>query len=107
MPNTIPLVRKKRQSASFWFQCASLDSARPPAASVSASWSMERCSIAPIAHLIFGWLAEARHRARDPIGGPRDQLRGVHDRKAEQSDSPRRVGEPCGRLFLADEDRLA
>src|ERR1700726_3381929 len=107
MPNTIPLARKNRQSASFWFQRASLDSFSPSAASASSSRAMEKCSVASIAHLISGRLAQARHRAGDPVRRPCDQLRGIHDRQAEQFDGLRGVGKPCRWLLLADDDRLA
>src|SRR5580704_18764520 len=68
---------------------------------------MARCSVSPIAYLVFGGLAEARHRARHPIGRPGDQLPGIDDRKAEQFDRLRGVAEPGRRLFGADEDGIA
>src|ERR1700748_1161013 len=103
----MPLVRKNSQSASFWFQCASVDSFNPPAASLASSWLMGRCSVTPIAHLVFGRLAVARHRSRDPVRGPFDLLRRVNQRQAEQFHRLRGGGEPGGRSFLADENGLA
>src|ERR1700759_4417852 len=105
MPNTMPFSRKYRQSDSFWFQCASVDSASPPGTSPAPSWAMVRWSISPIAHLVFGGLAEARHRPRYPIGGPCDPLRGIDNRQAEKFYGLRCIGEPSGRLFLACYDR--
>src|SRR5215831_17643889 len=64
-------------------------------------------SVASIAHLIFGRLAEARHGAGDPIGGPGDQLLGVDDRQSKQFDSLRCIREPGGRLLPSDNDGLA
>src|SRR5262249_41162564 len=104
-PKTVPFVMKKRQSASFWFQCASVESRRPPAASRASSWTMANCSVSPIAHLVFGRLVEAWHRPGHPIRGPFDQLCGVDDRQAKQCHGLRRIGEPGGRLFLAGDDR--
>src|ERR1700744_717322 len=105
MPNTMPLVRKYSQSASFWFQCASVDSAIPPATSPAPSCVMARCSVSPIAYLVFGGLAEARHRPRHPVGGPCDELRGIDDRQPEQLYGLRGVGQPRSRLLLARNHR--
>src|ERR1700743_270567 len=66
---------------------------------------MARWSVSPIAHLVFGGLAEARHRPRHPVGGPCDQLRGIDDRQAEQLDPLRGVSQPGGRHLLARYDR--
>src|ERR1700729_257821 len=108
MPNTMPLLRKTSQPASFWFQCASLESASPPATSLAPSWVMARCSVSPIAHLVFRGLAETRHRSRHPVGGPCDELCRVDDRQAEQLARLRGFGEPGGRFLLArDQRRLA
>src|SRR5436309_14350729 len=107
MPNTIPLLRKRRQSASFWFQCASVDSTSPACASPTPSSTMEMGSVSAIAHLIFGGLAEARHRSRNPVRGPADQLFRVDDRQAEQFYGLRGIGEPRRRLFLACDHRRA
>src|SRR5471030_885596 len=67
---------------------------------------MARWSIAAIAHLVFGRLAQAWHRARDPVRGPGDQSLGIHDRQAEQFYRPRGVGQPRRRLFSADDDGI-
>src|SRR6185295_10695639 len=107
MPNTTPWLRKNRQSASFWFQPASVDSTSPACASPTPSSIMSLGSVAAIAHLVFGGFAEVRHRPRHPIGGPADELLGIDDRQAEQLHRPRRVGQPGRRLFLADDDRRA
>src|SRR5690242_16427831 len=64
-------------------------------------------SVAAIADLVLGRLAEARHVPLHPVGGPFDQLVGVHDGQTEQLDRLRCVGEPRRRLFLAAEYRLA
>src|SRR5882757_4015753 len=103
----MPLLRKKRQSASFWFQRDSVESASAAGASARPSSTMEMCSVSAIAHLVFGGLAEARHRTRDPVRGPGDQLRGIDDRPAEQSLRLRGVGEPGGGFFLARYHRSA
>src|SRR4051812_13294744 len=103
----MPRDRKKRQSASFWFQRASVDSTRPAAASATSSWTMAISSVAAIAHLVFGRLAQRRHRARNPVGCPPDQLLGIDDWQAEQLDGLRRVGQPGRRLFLANDAWLA
>src|SRR6185369_17689557 len=102
MPNTTPWLRKNRQSASFWFQPASVDSTSPACASPIPSSTMSIGSIAAIAHLVFGGLAEVRHRSRHPVGGPADQLFSIYDRHAEQFHRLRRIGEPGRRLFRAD-----
>src|ERR1700748_3346751 len=102
----MPLVRKNSQSASVWFQCASVESRSPPAASPASSWLIGRCSISSIAHLILGRLAETRHRPHHPVGGPFDQALRVDDRQSEQLDGLRGVGEPGGRPLLANKDRL-
>src|SRR6185369_15599066 len=101
MPNTTPWLRKNRQSASFWFQPASVDKTSPACASPTPSSTTSIGSIAAIAHLVFGGLAEARHRSRYPVGRPADELLGVDDRQAEQFHRLRGVGEPRRRLFLA------
>src|SRR5258707_8953725 len=100
-PNPPRLPRKNRQSASFWSQCASVDSTSPACASPTPSSTIEMCSVSAIAHLVFGGLAEARHRPRNPVRGPADQLIGIDDRQAEQFDGLRGVGEPRRRLLLA------
>src|SRR5437764_1384762 len=100
MPNTIPSCRKMRQSSSVWFQRASVDSTSPAIASSTPSLMMDGASVASIAHLVFGGLAEARHGARDPVRRPGDQLLGVDHRRAEQLDRLGGVSEPRGRLFL-------
>src|SRR5258708_11889183 len=105
-PNTIPLLRKNRQSASFWFQCASVDSTSPAGASLTPSSTMETCSISAITDLVFGGLAEARHRPRDPVRGPADQLVGIDNRQTEQFYGLRCVGEPRRRFFLADDNGM-
>src|SRR5512138_302093 len=107
MPNTTPLLRKNCQSASFWFQPASVDSTSPACASPAPSSTMSIFLVPTIAHLIFGGLAEAGHRSRDPVGGPTDQLLGVDDRQAEQSHRLRGVGQPSRRLFVAGDDGSA
>src|SRR5665213_3888737 len=107
MPNTSPWVRKKRQSASFWFQCASVESRSPAGASSGPSRTISACSIAAIAHLVFGGLAVARHRARDPVRCPVDQLLGIDDRQAEHPDGLRSIGEPGRRLFAAGDNGFA
>src|SRR5690242_11808653 len=99
----MPLTRKNRQSASFWFQCASVDSTSPSCASAASSSTMSTDSIAAIAHLVFGGLAEAGHRPRHPVRGPVDELLGIDDRVAEQFDGLRGVGEPGLWIFLADD----
>src|SRR5258708_37056953 len=68
---------------------------------------MARCSVSAIGTLVFGGLAEAWHRAWDPVCGPGDQSLGIDDRQAEHSYCLRGVGEPRGRLLLADDNRLA
>src|SRR5258708_16624898 len=68
---------------------------------------MARCSVSGIANLVFGGLAEGWYRARDPVCGPGDQSLGIDDRQAEHSYCLRGVGEPRGRLLLADDNRLA
>src|SRR5260370_15321802 len=68
---------------------------------------MARCSVSAIAHLVFGGLAEAWHRARDPVCGPGDQSLGIDDRQTEHSYCLRGVGEPRRRLLRADDNRLA
>src|SRR5258705_13180901 len=64
-------------------------------------------SVAAIAHLEFGGLAEAGHRAGDLVRRPGSQLLGIDDRQAEHFDSLRGVGEPGGRPLGPDNDRLA
>src|SRR5207237_9930725 len=98
----MPWLRKNRQSASFWFQPASVDNASPACASPTPSSTMSIGSIAAIAHLVFGGLAEARHRSRHPVGGPTDELLGIDDRQAEQFRRLRGSGEPGRRLLRAD-----
>src|SRR5438105_9232341 len=107
MPNTTPWLSKKRQWASFWFQPASVDTASPACAPPTPSSTTSIGSIAAIAHLVFGGLAEARHRSRYPVGGPTDELPGIDDRQAEQFHRLRCVGEPGRRLLLADNDGRA
>src|SRR5689334_24935882 len=102
----MPCDRKNRQSSSFWFQRASVDSTSPAAASSTPRRAMAISSVAAIADLVFGRLAEARHVPLYPVGGPFDQLVGIDDGKAEQLDRLRRVGQPCCRLFLADQDGI-
>src|SRR5712671_4416224 len=68
---------------------------------------MAMWSVSAIAHLVFGGLAEARHRPRDPVRGPADQLIGVDDRQAEQICRLRCVGEPRRWFLLADDNRRA
>src|SRR5258708_29532143 len=68
---------------------------------------MARCSVSAIAHLVFGGLAEAWQRARDPVCGAGDESLGIDDRQAEHSYCLRGVGEPRGRLLRADDNRLA
>src|SRR5882757_4789148 len=101
----MPWLRKNRQSASLWFQCASLESASPADASSRLSSTIAGSSVAAIAHLVFGGLAEVRHRPRNPVGRPRNQLVGVDDRQPKQFHGLRGVGQPGGRLLLADDDR--
>src|SRR5947209_167605 len=84
MPNTVPLARKQRQSSVVWFQPASSDKARPADASASDSSSMSSAtSVAPIAHLEFCRLADARLIACDPIGGPGDHMLEIDEWLAE------------------------
>jgi len=73
--------------------------------SPAPSWVNARWSVSAIAHLVFGGLAEARHRPRHPVGGPCHELRGIDDRWAKQLHCLRGVGEPGGRLLLAHDNR--
>src|SRR5439155_26961492 len=97
-------LRKNRQSASFWVQCAAVDSRSPAGASATPSSTRLMRSVSAIAHLIFGGLAEARHRPRHPVRGPADQLIGTDDRQPEQFYGLRGVSEPLGRLPLSYND---
>src|ERR1043166_981271 len=65
-----PCAMNTFQSSAVWFQptFAESASARGTSAPVSAAWTS--ASVAPIAHLEFGGLVEARHVARNPVGGP-------------------------------------
>src|SRR6185369_15415442 len=76
-------------------------------ASPTPSSTMSIGSVAAITHLVFGGLAEARHRPRHPVGGPTDQLLGIDDRQAEQLHRLRGIGQPRRRLFLADDHGCA
>src|SRR3569833_2263096 len=99
----MPFDRKNRQSSSCWFQRASVDSTSPAGASSRPRRAMA-ISVAAIADLEIGGLAEARHVPLHPVSGPLDQLLGIDDRKAEQFDRQRRIGQPRRRLFLDDEN---
>src|SRR6185437_17163436 len=103
----MPLVRKYRQSASFWFQCASVESFNPAVASRASSLAIARCSISAIAHLVFRGLAETWHRARHPVRGPFDEPAGIDDGQTEQFHRLRGVGKPRGGLLFADKDGCA
>src|ERR1700754_3356659 len=91
-PMTTPLDRKKRQSASFWFQRASVDSKSPAAASSTPRRTMVTSSVPAIANLVLGRLAKARHVPLRPVRRPFDQLLGVDKRQAEQFYRLRGVG---------------
>src|SRR5688572_15084270 len=68
IPQPWPIASMRRQSASFWFQCAARESARQPARCFSPS----ACSILSVTRLEVGGLSEARLAARDPVGDPVD-----------------------------------
>src|SRR5438270_10646642 len=101
MPNS----RNISQSAATWFQPASATRASASGSSEAARRPIEGQSEGAITLAIAGRLAEARKRARNPIGGPVDQPGQRHARISEQLHGLRGVDEPCGRGFLAGKHR--
>src|SRR6202023_1938395 len=95
----------KRQSSAVWFQPTLAESASARGASACVSGTCASASVAPIAHLEFGRLVEARHVAREPIGGPVEHGCERHAGRPEHTLRALGVGEPCGRRLLADNVR--
>src|SRR5688500_18245976 len=79
-PQPLPSSSIRRQSASFWFQCAALESARQPA----RCWAPSGWSVLPIPGFEVRRLAQARPAALDPVGLPVDHALERHARRAEQ-----------------------
>src|SRR5688572_24072488 len=99
MPQPWPNSSMRRQSASFWFQWAALESVRHPGRSASPSG----CSILSIPRFEVGRLAEARLAARDPVGHPIDHRLERHARLAEQHPRRARVDQPRALRLFAEE----
>src|SRR5579871_4690939 len=102
-PNPRPAPSMKRQSATFWFQPASID--RGQTASLSPTLIG---SILAIAHLVVRRLVERSHVAGEPVGRPFDHLGERHVGLAEFLDHAARIVEPAGgRRLAAELGRLA
>src|SRR5690242_16621358 len=82
-PKPRPMPSMKRQSATFWFQPASIDKGQTASLSATPIVSMLGGSILAIAHLVVRRLVERGHVAREPIGRPFDHLGERHVRVAE------------------------
>src|SRR5258707_3471883 len=100
---------KMRQSAAMWSQRASRTSAPTSSNSdgVSDCLTVSRGSEVAMAGIVMGVLAEARHAARNPVGGPIDE---PAERNARITEQARRLGgidEPSlGGLGAGEERRV-
>src|SRR5258708_34978319 len=98
---------KMRQSAASWFQRASRTSAPTSSSSdgVSDCLTVSRGSEVAMAGIVMGVLANARHAARDPVGGPIDEPAERNARITEQARGLGGIDEPSLGGFDAGEDR--
>src|SRR5260221_6718158 len=98
---------KMRQSAASWFQGASGTSAPTSSNSdgVSDGLTASRGSEVAMAGIVMGVLAEARHAARNPVGGPIDEPAERYARITEQARGLGGIDEPSLGGFDAGEDR--
>src|SRR5260221_3942732 len=97
---------KMRQSAASWFQRASRTSAPTSSSSdgVSDCLTVSRGSEVAMAGIVMGVLANARHAARDPVGGPIDEPAERNARITEQARGLGGIDEPSLGGFDAGED---
>src|ERR671921_97398 len=87
-----------RQSASFWFQPAELESARqPPRCSTP-----NRCSVLPVTRLEVRGLAKARLAAAHPVRHPVDHRLERNARRPEQPGGLGGVHQPGGLRFFPE-----
>src|SRR5260221_6173282 len=98
---------KMRQSAASWFQGASGTSAPTSSNSdgVSDCLTASRGSGVAMGVIVMGGLAEARHAARTPVGGPIDEPAERYARITEQARGLGGIDEPSLGGFDAGEDR--
>src|SRR5260221_4946521 len=98
---------KMRQSAASWFQRASRTSTPTSSSSdgVSDCLTVSRGSEVAMAGIVMGVLAEARHAARNPVGGPIDEPAERYARITEQARGLGGIDEPSLGGFDAGEDR--
>src|SRR5476649_2355680 len=97
-PKPRPAPSMKRQSTTFWFHPASMESGQTASASCGSM-----SSILTIAHLVVRRLVQGRHVARQPVGGPFDHARQRHAGRPEFLDHAARIVEPAGRRGGAGE----
>src|SRR5690349_14012221 len=77
-PKPRPASSMKRQSATFWFQPASIESGHTASQSPTSIGAITNASVLAIAHLVVRRLVERGHVAGKPVGGPFDHLRERH-----------------------------
>src|ERR671919_183740 len=95
MPQPLPISSMRRQSASFWFQLANLESARQPARCCGPSG----CSVLSIPCFEVRRLPQARLAARDPVRDPVDHRLERHPGRTEKAIRGGGINEP-GSLAL-------
>src|SRR6185369_1532563 len=94
-PKPRPAPSMKRQSATFWFQPASIESGQTASLSAASIGAMTS-SVLAITHLVVRRLVERGHVAGEPVGRPFDHLGERNVGRAEFLHHAARVVEPAG-----------
>src|SRR5438105_928634 len=102
IPQPCPISSIRRQSASFWFQLADLESAKQPAMCSRPSG----CSVLAIPSFEMRRLAEALPAVRHPFGHPVDHGVDWHSWGAEEALRVGDVDEPRRLRLLSGERRF-
>src|SRR6187551_945343 len=95
----------KRQSATFWFQPASIESGHTASLSAGSIGVIDRTSVLAIAHLVVRRLVERGHVARQPVRRPFDHRAERHLGLPELLDHAAGIVDPAGRRGLPTEGR--
>src|SRR6478752_2788005 len=93
-PKPRPAPSMKRQSATFWFQPASIESGHTASLS-AASIGVTASSVLAITHLVVRRLVECGHVTGEPVGRPFDHLGERHVGRTELLHHAVRIVEPA------------